>query len=201
LFIAFPTRQYYWDGVLFALNIERAGADGMGPLIHPNHLVFNALGFVIYWPLHTLFPGVRPLSVLQALDILAGVLTALILGRMLIRLGCDKYHAATLTGVFVFGASWWKFSVDADAYILAALFLLLSARALIFPGERSGQRALLTAGLYHCAAMLIHQLGVLFLPVVWVSIWTVPARKRFERVCSTAAYTLLTGSVILLAYY
>ena len=138
---------------------------------------------------------------LQGLDILAGVLTALILGRMLARLGCGTYCAAMLTGVFVFGASWWKFSVNADAYILAALLLLLSARALIFTDERSGQRPLLAAGLFHCAAMLVHQLGVLFLPAVWTGIWSSPARTRTERLRSAATYTVLTGMLTFAIYY
>lgn len=173
----------------------------MSPLLHPNHLVFNAIGFLIYWPLHAFFPDVRALPVLQGLDIVAAVLTSLVLGRMLVRLGCRAYHAAMLTGVFLFGASWWKFSVDADAYILAALFLLLSARALVFADERSSVRPLLTTGLFHCAAMLIHQLGVLFLPAVWAGIWCSPARTRTERLRSAAAYTVLTGMLTLTAYY
>ncbi len=183
------------------MNIERASSDGIGPLLHPNHLVFNAVGFLFYWPLHTFFPDVRALPVLQGLDILAGVLTSLILGRMLVRLGCGTYHASMLTGVFVFGASWWKFSVDADAYILAALFLLLSAQALIFAEEGSGQRPLLAAGLFHCVAMLIHQLGVLFLPAVWTGIWCRLARTRPERFRSAATYTVLTGMLTFAAYY
>jgi hypothetical protein len=144
---------------------------------------------------------VRALCVLQALDIAAGVLTAFILGRMLLRLGCSAYHATMLTGCFVFGASWWKFSVDADAYIVGALFLLLSSRTLIFAEERSSRRSLLVAGMFHCAAMLIHQLGVLFLPAVWVSIWTDRALKMPARVRSAAAYSVLTGMLTLTAYY
>lgn len=197
MFLAFPTRQYYWDGVLFALNIERAATEGIAPLIHPNHLVFNVLGFGLYWPLHAAFQSVRALPVLQGLNIAASAATALVLGTMLRTLGCRPYLAAMLTGVFVFGASWWKFSVDADAYIVAAFFLLLAARALLIPGKRP----LLKAAVFHCAAMLIHQLGVLFLPAVWTSIALAPAKEGSNRMRRALAYTAGTGIFTLSAYY
>lgn len=197
IFLAFPTRQYYWDGVLFALNIERAPSEGIAPLIHPNHLAFNALGFLVYWPLHALVPGIRALPVLQGLNILASVAAAFVLGRMLLRLGCRGYLAAMLTAIFVSGASWWKFSIDSDAYIVAALFLLLAARTLIFPGKRP----LSAAGTFHCAAMLMHQLGVLFLPAVWVSIALKRRGKPWARTRMALVYTIVTGGLMAAAYY
>lgn len=41
---AFPTRNYYWDGIAFAQAIE--DAPGLGPLlIHPNHLYTTPSAF------------------------------------------------------------------------------------------------------------------------------------------------------------
>jgi hypothetical protein len=47
IYIVFATRNYYWDGIEFAQTIESAGSLNAS-LIHPNHLIYNIFGFIIY---------------------------------------------------------------------------------------------------------------------------------------------------------
>ncbi len=41
-----PTRNYFWDGVYFAQTVESASR--WAELLHPNHLVYNFLGYALY---------------------------------------------------------------------------------------------------------------------------------------------------------
>ena len=43
----FPRKNYYWDGVFFARVIEAAPGFNFS-LFHPNHLLYNAAGYVLY---------------------------------------------------------------------------------------------------------------------------------------------------------
>lgn len=50
IYVVFRTHTYYWDGVSFALAIESV-YQGQSPffvLFHPNHLIYNVLGYALY---------------------------------------------------------------------------------------------------------------------------------------------------------
>ncbi len=75
VYFSFLTRTYYWDGVLFSLDIESV-AHGQAPvaaLFHPNHLLYNAFGYLIFVTASRIMPSVRAINVLQALDVLLSV--------------------------------------------------------------------------------------------------------------------------------
>lgn len=197
LYLLFPTRQYYWDGVLFAIDLESVSRFGLTPLLLPNHLLFNLVAFLFYWPLHALFASLRSMPVLQGIDIAFSLLTTLVLCRLLQKLFADRYLTVVLGAVFVFGATWWKFSVDSDSYILATLFVTLAASELLL----NGRKRLARVGVWHCAAMGIHQIAVFLLPAIWVAILldtAIPLRPRFER---CALYSVSTGGASVALYY
>ena len=58
VYAALRTRNYYWDGILFALTIEESSGVTI-KLFNPNHLFGNLLGVLLYWPLHALWPVLR----------------------------------------------------------------------------------------------------------------------------------------------
>ncbi|MBC7909170.1 MAG: hypothetical protein H7Y30_01635, partial [Pyrinomonadaceae bacterium] len=63
VYLCFPTRNYYWDGIDFAHTIEISGS--LKSLIHPNHLVYNVAGYLIYKAALAAGVEVRALVVLQ----------------------------------------------------------------------------------------------------------------------------------------
>src|SRR6185437_5580323 len=63
--------------------------------------------------------------------------------------------AASGAVLFAFGATWWRFSTDANSYVIAVLFLLLAVRFAVGEHQR-----LLAAAVAHTAAMLFHELAV-----------------------------------------
>ena len=68
VYLLFPIRNHYWDGVGFALQIEAAADPGDPALLHPNHLVYTLAGRLAYGAVRTVFPEVRALAVLQYLN-------------------------------------------------------------------------------------------------------------------------------------
>ncbi len=87
IYLLFPTRVYYWDGIVFAQAIE--DATSLNPsLVHPNHLIYNFVGYLFYKLLRSLGAEIRALTALQILNCL---LSAVVCAHLL--LDSDEYAA------------------------------------------------------------------------------------------------------------
>jgi hypothetical protein len=159
VYLTFRTRNYYWDGIAFAQTIENA-QDLNSSLLHPNHLIYTVVGYLFYKSL-LFFTAVRAIDALQIMNCALSALCALVMFQILRSLLHSLYLASALTLLFAFSATWWKFSTDANAYIPAVLFELISFY-LIMPPRRP--KPLLVAFTLS-TSMLFHQLAILFLPV------------------------------------
>jgi hypothetical protein len=198
VYAAFPARTYYWDGVLFALNIESVAQGHASPalLIHPNHLLYSAFGYVLYRAVLACGLMLRAIAVLQFFNMLASTAAAALLYRIAKRVTDSARSALFCATLFAFGATWWKFSTDADAYIVTVLLLLFA----IFFVFQDPPRLVLAA-LCHTAAMLFHQLAIFAYCAILAAIlldrrW--PKRKRLW-VCG--AYIFGTGACVAAVYW
>jgi hypothetical protein len=171
------TKNYYWDGIFFAQTIEDA-PNLNASLLHPNHLLYNVLGYLFYRMLRGVGLPFRAVEVLQVLNCFIGAACAYILFRILLDCLKSIYLSAILTLLFAFSQTWWKFSTDADSYIASVFFLLVSFY-LILP-HRKPQPFLLAVA--HALSMFFHQLAILFFPVIIVGILlqtsSQPAKRR-----------------------
>ncbi|HYO92137.1 MAG TPA: hypothetical protein VEQ40_10895, partial [Pyrinomonadaceae bacterium] len=131
-------------------------------LIHPNHLFYEGFGYLIYKAVRGIGLDVRAIAVLQITNSFLSALAALLLFHILRLTVRSLYLSAALTFLFAFSATWWKFSIDANAYVPSVLFILLSFY-LILPNNKP--RPLLLA-LCYSLSMCFHQLAVIFFPVL-----------------------------------
>src|SRR6266516_597846 len=164
LYAAFLTRTYYWDGVLFSLQIEgvHRGELSHAILFHPNHLLYSALGYVLYSAALACGSNARAITVLQIFNVAVSVAAGFLVFVLSKRITNSSMTALFCWLLFAFGATWWKFSTDADSYILSVLFLILT---IIFVLESSAR--VIPAALCHTAAMLFHELAVfMYFPVI-----------------------------------
>lgn len=202
VYLLLPTRNYYWDGIGFAQAIE--DAPGISPsLIHPNHLLYTASGYLDYRLVQALgIPArslpVRSLTVLRVTNSLLSAAAAYLFFEILLALFASQYASAILTFALAFSATWWRFSTDANAYVPSVLLLLAAFRALL-PGRPARPFLLAVA---HTGAMLFHELAVLFYPAAVVGLLLqtalVPLRQRLRAVIGyTSTAFLLTAG----AYY
>jgi hypothetical protein len=195
IYLCFPTKNYYWDGIAFAQSIEDAPGINSS-LLHPNHLIYNLLGYLLYRAVRALGINIRAVDALQILNGALGAVCALILFRILNRALHSIYLATALTLLFAFSATWWKFATDADSYIASILFLLVSF-SLLLPGNRS--RPILVA-LALSAAMLFHQLAVLFYPVAVAGLFLQSASKGKHRFLDPVSFSLVSFAITAVAY-
>lgn len=208
IYLSFPTRNHYWDGIGFALNIEGTAQTDRGLLLghhdpsgshiyfNPNHLLHNLFGFWIYQPVRYLLPGVRALDVLATVNSVLSALTAMLLFRILYRSFRQVRNSVLFTLLFAFSGTWWKFSTDANAYVPSVFFLVACAALLTNPDRRP---PLLLVALLHAVAILIHQIAVLFYPAVLVALWFHPLWRRNRAALVT--YTAAAGIPVLAAYF
>jgi hypothetical protein len=195
LYLSFPTQNYYWDGVFFAQIIEE---DPGGLLyLHPNHLLYNPLGRLLWLGLNAVGMNVRALAALQILSSLAGAAAVAVLFCVLIELETSLYSALCLSLAFAFSATWWRFATDADSYVPSILLLMCCLYLLV----KRDRKTFVLAGLFHSAAMLLHQLAIFFYPAAVMAVWSQTAgRPHRERLKSVASYTLAAAIPTVLTY-
>ena len=206
IFGLFPTRNHYWDGIGFSLNIEGLSQDSRGIepdghsqdnvsaekiYFNPNHLLFNLAGYAIYRTTSTIFPEVRAFDVLRSFStataIGCAILVALILHRTTGQLTLSILCALAMS----FSATWWKYASDANAYIPSTFFL--TAAFFVLTRSRITISTVLIGALLHAAAMLLHQIAIFFFPAALLILYRssprlIPAYLLATSLPVTAAY-------------
>jgi hypothetical protein len=197
IYLCFPTRNYYWDGIAFAQAIEDA-ARFVPSLIHPNHLIYNLVGYAFYTSLRSFGLDLRALTALQILNSLLSALAAYVLFLILKSSLRSRYLCYVLTLLFAFSATWWKYSTDADAYVPSVLFLLISFY-LILPTQKA--RPILVAVTYSLS-MCFHQLAFLFGPVLLLGLFLQSASlSRRQRIVNLIFFSCAAFVLTFAAYY
>jgi hypothetical protein len=157
LYLIWPTRNFYWDGVAIAIEIEKHPP--LAALFYPSHLLFSVSGSWLYeWSGHY----ARALYLMQTANCVIGGLCVILFEKCLRLRGFPASLSIPSALVFAFSATWWKFTTDANAYVPSIFFLLCTYILL----ERRG--TLIYAALTFACAMLFHQLALFFLPVALV---------------------------------
>ena len=196
IYLSFPTRMYYWDGIVFAQAIE--DARGLSPsLVHPNHLIYNFVGYILYKSLRVLGSEIRALTVLQILNSLLSAACARVFFSIALSTMRSLYFAICLTLLFAVSATWWKFSTDANAYIPSVLFLLISFY-LVLPKQKA--RPLLIAVTFFIS-LAFHQLAVLMWPVLALGVYLQDGELSIRRRALNAFYFSAVAAVLILATY
>ncbi len=194
IYLCFPTKNFFFDGIDFAHTIETAPRLGTS-LVHPNHLIYNLVGYIIYRLVRSVGIDTRAIEVLRITNSLLSVASAYVLFRILRASVRSFYLCVALTLLFSFSAMWWKFSTDANAYIPSVLFLLISFY-LILPAQKA--RTFLLA-LTFSISMCFHQLAVVFFPVLVLGLFLQDAsldiRQRILKVLHFSAAAFLVTFV------
>jgi hypothetical protein len=155
-----PVKDYFFDGIEFAQTIEDSRGLNLF-LFHPNHLLYTATNYALYRAVHAFGIPARALTIEVLFNTVVSALTAAAVFQVLLVISESTYLSAVLAFAFAFSATWWRYSPNADAYIPAVFFLIMSF-FLIVPERRDRPFALAVT---HACAMLFHQLAVMFYPV------------------------------------
>jgi len=193
VYLSFPTRNYYWDGITFAQTIENPNQ--FRSLIHPSHLLYNGVGYVFYHMLLWLGFSMRALTALQILNALFSGAAAVVLFLILKSAFRSLYLASWLTLLFGLSATWWKYSTDADAYIISVLLLLIAFR-FVLPVARP--RPIVVAVLYSLS-MCFHELAIFFGPVIIAGL-LYRDENRGQKIRSVTLFALVSSLLTTATY-
>jgi hypothetical protein len=187
LYLLLPTKEFYWDGMSFALDIERANGN-LSSLLRANHLIYNLTGYCLY---ELFAEKVRALFLLQMLNGILGGICILLVYHILKRITDSHYPSVGLALLMAFSATWWKFATDANAYIPSILLLLICFKWML-PKEKPRP---LCVGAIHALAMLFHQLAVFFFPIAWICL-----RRQRQKWSGLLQYSAVSFLLVAGAY-
>ena len=175
LYLATLTADYYWDGITFALQIEKVARMERGAflLFHQNHLIYEALGYACYGLMRFLSVPIRALYLLQVMNVFAAAAAIAVFFRLAENVSQSRYASVISSMALAVSAVWWKVATDANAYVISILLMLGCASTLLGTKPRWLLAALALAG-----AMLVHQLAALFYPAALVAIHTNPSTEK-----------------------
>lgn len=163
LYFSFFNHDFSVDGLRYAAQVEQGG-----PLLHPNHLLSNTL-FWLVWRVVREFSDVRSIWVMQALNALLGIATALFLARAL-ALRAGVAGACAAAGLYLVGFAAWNFAQESEVYVLPACLVSVSF-ALLWRSERIGWSRLIALTLLAVVAVLCLQQYVLWYPALLALLW------------------------------
>lgn len=161
------SRQYSFDAIAYAWQIEQFGLTGKaGFLFHPHHLLFNLVGF-LWWRLIGGAPGFqRALAAQQMLSAVAGGAAVALCYVAARQATGSRLLALALALLIATGLGLWMIATDGGIYALGlalcAAALWLAMRLL----EKPGTRLAIALGAVAAAAALIHQMHFLLAPAV-----------------------------------
>ncbi len=196
VYLFFPTRNFYYDGIDFAYTIESATRVSAS-LIHPSHLVYNLVGYIIYRAVQGVGIDTRAVEVLRIANSFLSVASAYVLFKILRVSLRSFYLCSLLTILFSFSATWWRFSTDANAYTPSILLMLIGFY-LILPAQKA--RPVLVAFVFSLS-MFFHQLAVVFYPVLALGLYMqfASSNKR-ERVLNVLYFSGIAFVITFAAY-
>ena len=188
IYLSFPTKNFYWDGIMFAQEIETGS--GVAWFLHPNHLLYNPLGRELWLAANAIGLNLRALTVLQIISMVTGAATVALMFCVLIETGASTYVSLCLALAFAFSATWWRFATDAASYVPSTFLIVLSLWLLV----RNDRPSPVTLGLVISGAMLLHQLAALFVPAAALALWLRNKEQpRSSRLMRLVGFVLAAG--------
>ncbi|PCI31282.1 MAG: hypothetical protein COB53_13545 [Elusimicrobia bacterium] len=192
LYLALPSFRFNHDGVACAIAIELADVKH---LLHGNHLLYGWLGMVFHGIVQALKLPLTALWSLQLMDSMLGALGTGLFCRLLLKLKLPVWIAWLASMGLATSYGWWLFSIDAQVYLLGAMFMILAWTEAL--SEKPNPYRL---ALWNSLGVLGHVLNVFFAPAALYSLWRsrdgITLRKDFMRyafvsiVFVTSAYAI-----------
>ncbi len=149
---------FNFDGVACAIAVELSD---FKHLVHGNHLAYGVVGWGFDRLWRVLGYQGQALLPLQTLDSILGAAGAAVFSSLLRRMGRGEREALLGAAALAVSHAWWFWSLEAQVYMLGALFIALTAREALADKPRPA-----LVGLWHAGAILGHVGHLMALPAV-----------------------------------
>jgi len=168
-------------------------------LYDPNHILFNSFNRVVYdlW----LFLGYKGNAELpmQINNVIAGIVTLFLVYLIARRLEMSVYFSLLCLGMVSMSYGFWRYSVEAETYILPLPFILLSAhRLMIIAESRFEYRHFFLLGLFMAMATLFHQQHVL---LIFIAPLAICCHSTSRLLNSLILFFCVSGAIIAAVYF
>ncbi|HXT00081.1 MAG TPA: hypothetical protein VN915_05365 [Elusimicrobiota bacterium] len=164
--LSFRSQYFNFDGVACAIAVELSD---FKHLVHGNHLAYGVVAWLFDRAWRLLGYRGRAILTLQVLDGVLGAAGAAVFASLLRRSGRGEREAALGAAALAVSYAWWFWSLEAQVYMLGALFAALAAREALAEKPRPAR-----AGAWLAAAVLGHVGHLMALPAIAWMLW----RKR-----------------------
>ncbi len=170
--LALLNHDFTVDGLQYAAAVERGE-----PLLHPNHLLYNALNHVLWRTLGLLLPSAPAAAwTMQMVNIVAGCVAAAALTQIAAKRAAAPV-AAAIGVLLLAGFGFWTFSQEPEVYVLPAALVAVSL--LILERAHLASRHAAALALLCAAAVLLLQQYVFWFPLLlWLAWPKLQARGR-----------------------
>ncbi len=186
LYLSFRSLYFNFDGVACAVAVELSD---FRHLVHGNHLAYGALAWLFDAAWRALGFRGQAILPLQVLDALLGAAGAAAFCSLLRRAGRSGREAVLGGAALAVSQAWWFWSLEAQVYMLGALFAALAAREALAENPNPA-----LAGVWEAGAILGHVGHLMALPAL---AWLLTRKK------GRGALTPLLGwsaAVVIAAY-
>ena len=186
LYLSTRSLFFNFDGVACAIAVDLSD---FKHLVHGNHLAYGVVAWVFAQAWRALGYAGPALYPLQVLSGLLGAAAAAVFSSLLLRGGRSTREALLGGAALALSHAWWFWSLEAQVYMLGALFIALAAREALTEKPRPW-----LVGLWQGAAILGHVGHLMAGPAM---IWAL-SRKAGRK--TWIEYLGAMGGVLLTAY-
>jgi len=179
---------FNFDGVACAIAVELSD---FKHLVHGNHLAYGPLAwaFDALWRLFG-YQG-RALPALEVLNSALGAAGAAVFASLLRRAGRGERESVLGAAALAVSHAWWFWSLEAQVYMLGALFAVLAAREALSDHPRTG-----LVGLWHAGAVLGHVGHLMVFPALVYALLGKKNRGELPRYLAALSAAVLSAYVL-----
>ena len=196
-YLAFPKFNFTTtDSLASALQMRTGGIEN---LFDPNHLLYNAIGYVITRGLHTVGIVAEPLRVMQTVNALAGAVSLWLFARLLGRMGVSGVRGGIFTALLACSFGFWSYAIDNETYMLPLVCQLGATLSLgaVLAGQRPWTlKTAWVVGSLASLGCLMHQTAIFFVGLTGVMLLSLQLPWRLKWQSAVVMAACFVGLVI-----
>jgi hypothetical protein len=194
----FLNKSFIYDD--FAINwlIESGKPD---ILIFPHHLIFGSVIYSIYVSLKQLFPHLKPLAIIQQINLIAGTLSIIFLYKIIKLLTDSLFKIVTAILSVIFTFVWWRYSQGLEAYIISYLLIFISY-AIFLKQVKTGEykiKSIIFSGVIWTIAILLHQIHIMMVVPLFI-LFLIAIKKELKNAKYYILLFSITSLLVILSY-
>ncbi len=195
LYLLTVSRIHTYDGLQYALSVE---SERLPQLLHPHHLLYNALSYLLWKPLTLFFTGLRSITVMGFISALAAAGGLALMWRFWRRSGVPWLPCLAGIVWLGLGYGYWSYAAEVEVYLPACFFMALALDRAVLAATHARGRFIWQLGLAVALMVLFTQSAAIY----WLGflLWMWKERDgRYSRLLRFAIASIIPVILVYLA--